>query len=91
MYRTTKLIETNRGVFRKGVEVDADIAKRYSRYVEEVKKPKKAKKQKVEKVEAPKEELLIETPSAVEVEVEETKEEVLVEEAPKKKKLFGLI
>ena len=67
MFIAKKYFETNKGSFKKGAEVPADIAARYARNVEEVvtEKPKKAKKEEV------KEEILTEESGSVEVETEE--------------------
>lgn len=79
MFVTTRQLETSVGVFQAGAEVSEEVAAMYPRYVQEVKGSKQAPKSP-----EPKEELLTEAPSAVEVEVED--------EAPKKskkkKKLF---
>lgn len=66
MFIAKKYFETNKGSFKKGAEVPADIAARYARNVEEVvtEKPKKAKKE-------VKEEILTEESGSVEVETEE--------------------
>lgn len=73
MFIAKKLLETNAGVFRRGAEVPADIAARYSRDVEEVvtevveAKPAKAKKAKKEEIV---EEILTEDSSDVSVDEE---------------------
>lgn len=36
MYVAKKLLETNKGIFKKGEEVSEEIAKKYFRYVEEI-------------------------------------------------------
>lgn len=68
MFIAKKLLETNAGVFKRGAEVPAEVAARYSRDVEEVitetKPAKKAKKEVVE-------EILIEDSADVSVEEEE--------------------
>jgi len=69
MFITTRLLETNEGVFKKGDTISDELARKYFRYVEEVKPKTKSKK----KTKEPKEELLFETPTQVEV-TEETKE-----------------
>ena len=68
MFIAKKYFETNKGSFKKGAEVPADIAARYARNVEEVvtEKPKKSKKK-----EEVKEEILTEESGSVEVETEE--------------------
>ena len=76
MYIAKKYFETNKGQFKKGQEVPADIA---VRYIREVNLVNGVINETVPQVE---EELLIETPQAVEVVVEEDE----VEAKPKKKK-----
>jgi len=83
MFVTTRLLESRYGVFQKGEEVSEKIAKEYFRYVKEVNKTSKA----------PKEELLVETPSPVDVKIEELEKEIaeetqeLAEEIKEVKKL----
>lgn len=72
MFIAKKQFSSNQGTFRRGDEVPAEIAARYSRNVEEVGgKPAKAKAEpKVEEV-VVQEEILTEDSASVEVEAEE--------------------
>ncbi|MCK5537181.1 MAG: hypothetical protein KAI79_10155 [Bacteroidales bacterium] len=78
MYKCIKNVNTDLGAFKVGDVVGEGIGSKYSQFekVEEVKVPKKKKEKnkKKEQLEQ-KEELLVETPSKVEVEVTETPEE----------------
>ena len=83
MYKCIKNVNTDLGAFKVGDVVGEGIGSKYSQFekieeVKEVKPPKKVKAKKVKKVE----ELLVETPTEVEVTIEE---EVIVEDKPKRK------
>jgi hypothetical protein len=77
MFIAKKFFETNRGPFKKGAEVPAEIAERFADVVEEVDTPGGVK-----------EELLLETPSSVIVEIDEDEEtdEAVIEDNSKKNK-----